>query len=333
MKANADQATKDKIDQAVKQAEQNLAKQEPKKGVGDAPKLDPKDVDKLVKQMQGNDPKDAKEIEKKIEEIMKDPAKRAAVEKMVDDMMKDPKKAEAVKKAVDDMMKNQLEKQAQKLQNGTPEERQQAQKKFEELLKDPRNREFIDKQLEKFKKDLKDDQARKEFDKKLKELEDKLAKKDGDPKKGTIDLTKHDGKNSGEVATEQAPPGSLPDLKNKVKAGELTLQKFKNPVTNEELRKQLGWTPAQMAEFERKYERHLAGLKEKVTAAEKGDLPPPRVVGPSSLDERRPEGISLDPKSGGATNAGGRTTAPPGFADPLRKYNDEISGNARPPMK
>ena len=160
IKNNTDDATaKKNIDDVLKAAEKSIAKKDGKKG--DAPKIDPKEVEKLVKDLQSKDPKDIRAAEKMIEEIMKDPAKLAALEKQLDEMMKDPKQRGKVQKAIQDFMKNEIDKLADQLQNGTPDQQKEASRKIEELLNDPKNRNFMDQQFKEFKKNLKDEQARK----------------------------------------------------------------------------------------------------------------------------------------------------------------------------
>jgi hypothetical protein len=117
-------------------------------------------------------------------------------------------------------------------------------------------------------------------------------------------------------------------LKNRFKAGELTLERFKKNITNEEFRKELGWTDEQIAAYMKKKELQLKALNSQIAAAEKGDLPTSR-TGKSSLNAGGVERIVVDPKESSGASASGKFIAPPGFSDPYRRFTDEMSGNPR----
>jgi collagen type III alpha len=302
------------LDKAVKQMQDNLAKK------GSEPKITPQDLENLAKQMQSQKPQDQQQAREKLEEMLRDPAKQAELQKQIDEMRADPKKREQFQKAVDDITKKQLENIADKLQKGTPAEKQQAEQQLQNLMQN------LDKQQLDRLADLKDDKARQELERKRKELEEKRAKQDGPPK-GDHDPNTQ-AKKGGDTNNEEAKPGSVPDLKNQLKAGELVLEDFKKKIADKDYQKKLDWTPERIAAFRRNYEQRLAALKKQIEAAEKGQLPPPRPVGGSSLDHGA-EKITLDPKSGGPTNAGGKFTAPPGFGDPYRRFTEEVSGSGR----
>ncbi len=210
-------------------------------------------------------------------------------------------------------------------------EAQEAQRKLDDIMGDPAKRDALAKKLDEMidqaKKDGKDNSD------KLKDLRNQLAKKDGkEPGKQTDNTAKHDGKTSAENTEEKAPPGSLADLKNRAKAGELILEQFKNNTSNEELKKRLGWTDAQLKDYQAKLAKRMAALNQQIEAVEKNELPFPREKGPSVLT-KGPERVKLEPKDGGAANAGGKFVAPPGFTESYRRFTDEVSGNQTPGAK
>lgn len=332
-----EQAAKDKLEEKLKDPKTDAtAKKDIEKMLDDhkksqtakkAPsKPDPKEAEDLLKKLNSKDPKDAAEAAKKIDEMLKDPAKREALQKQIDEMMKDPKKAEEAKKNIEDLMKKQIDQVADKMHKGSDEERKKAAEDLEEMLKDPKNREFIEKQLENFKKNM-DEQARKDFEKKLKEMLAKAKEKDKDKEGGKGgDVTLHKGKKPGENSPNEAAPGSLPDLKNKHKAGELLLEDFKK--ANEEAKKKLmeknKWNENDWNDFLKRYEKSLAALKKQIDALENGESIE-RVKGKSGLDNEVFR--SKDGKDGEGINAGGKPKPPPGFEDPYNRFNREISGS------
>ena len=326
-----DQTAKDNLDKAVKQAKDNIAKKG--EGEGDSPKVKPEDVEKLVKDLESNDPKTIEKARKELEEIAKDPKKKADFDKQLGEMLKDPEKRKQIQEAIEQPVKNELKKIADKLKNGTPEEKKQVRQKLEEIMKNPLDGEVLKQNVDEYAKDIKDPQARKELEDLVKEIAKGLqAKKDiesKDPGK-KVDLTKHDPKKSGNQTTDPEKEGPLAELKNKVKAGELVLDEFKKNISNEEFKKNLGWTDEQMAAFRKRYEQQLAALQKQLELAEKGELPLPRIVGPSPIGKEGPERINLDPKESGNPLQGGRTIAPPGFGDPYKRFAEEVSGVRTP---
>jgi hypothetical protein len=248
--AREDPQAKPGIDNALRQAEQNLAKK------GDAHKIDPKDVQKLIKDMQSKDLKDIERAEKKLNEIMNDPAKREDFQNQVGEMLKDPQQSKEVRQALE----------------------------------------------------------------KLKEIAKQNPGKSGD-------VVDHTGKKPADNETTNATPGSVADLKNRFKAGELTLERFKKNITNEEFRKELGWTDEQIAAYMKKKELQLKALNSQIEAAQKDDSPTSR-TGKSSLNGGV-EKIDADPKESSGASASGKFIAPPGFSDPYRRFTDEMSGNQR----
>jgi hypothetical protein len=319
-----EQAKKD-LENAINKAKDSVAKSEsPPKD--EPPSVTKEDIDKIVKGLNGKDPKDAERAKKDLEDILKDPKKRADYDKQVAEMMKDPKRRQELRDAFKQLSKSELAKITEQLKSQKPEEREKAKEKLEQLAKEGLNRDLLKDELEESTKEIEDKQTREDFEKEWKDVMDKLAKRDAQAKKD-IDLKKHDGKKTGNNTDVAEKEGPLAELRNKVKAGELQLERFKRNVTNEQLKKELGWTDKQMAEYLAKKAKQIAELKNQLEMAVKGELPMPR-VGASPLDG--PEKITLEAKDGSNPLQGGKYIAPPGFGDPYRRFTEEASGVAKP---
>ena len=332
-----DETAKKNIDDAIKKAEENIAKKEA--GSGNQ-KLSPEDVQKVAKGLQSDDSKERQAAQDKLQQMLQDPKNRDAVKDQLE-KSKQGLNDETAKKNIDDavkkaeeniaknekMLQGEIEKIADKMKNGSPDEKQQARQKLEEMLKNPLSREPLQNDLKELAKNIKDAEARKEFEKQLKEIEGKLAKNDPKiPGKKGGDIVAEKNDKPGVNSTQEAQPGALADLKNKIRAGELLLEKFEKKMTDEEFQKQLGWTPEQIAAFQKKYQQQLAALKKQLELSEKGELPQPRSVGSTSLNSGQPTKIEADPREVGKTAGGTKYIAPPGFGDPYKRFTEETSG-------
>ena len=331
-KGLGDDQAKAKIDEAIQNAERNLAK---KDGKGGEPKK--ADLDQIAKDLNSKEADKEKAAQQQLRDALKDPKTRAKVEKDFNDIKDkrtDPNEqkrlADALNKAKDDIAKlekpldpKEIEQLVKDLKGKDPKAAEDAKKKLDEMLDDPDMREKLAKVIDELMKNVKGDTAKKELDDQLKEVKDKLTKlQDGVTKSGAVRIP--DGKTNADNTKEPAKEGSVADLKNKVRAGELLLEEFKRNVTNEEFRKRLGWTEKQLAEFHEKYEQQLAKLKEHLEAAEKGVLPKPREKGRSPLDDAGR--VTIDPRDGSNPLQGGKYIAPPGFGDPYKRFTEEVSG-------
>ena len=88
-------------------------------------------------------------------------------------------------------------------------------------------------------------------------------------------------------------------------------------------------TPEQLAEFQKKYEEYLSRLRKDLGQMQKEVIN--RGSGNTILNktttEKAEERKTDDPLRGG------RYTAPPGFADPYKKFTEDITGVKTPPKK
>jgi len=309
---------------------------------------------KAAKDLQSKDPAKQQAAREELEKMLNDPAKEQLARKALDDAKKDTdaagkqaindatkkiddkiageQKKDAERKVAEEKVKEEVNKLAEKLDKGMEGDKQQARDQLKQMLRKNDERPVVEKELDEFLKDIKDGQAREQFAKEIQKLNDELAKTDSDGQGNKVDLTKTEGKKSGDTPDRESAPGTLPDLKNRLKAGELVLDEFKKNMNKDEFRQKLDWTPEQMADFERRMAKQLEAMRKQVDLAEKGDLPVPRLTGPSILDKAGPERVNLDAKDSGPTNAGGKFIAPPGFGDPYGRFTDEVSGK-RPAKK
>ncbi len=344
-----DQAKKDEFDKAMQQIDKAVDKQRQDQQAADQ-KAQRQTAEQIANGLSSGDPAKEQAAQQKLEDALKDPKNSEAVKKELDKVKKnaDP----AAKKKIDDAVhqaeekiakggdqagpkkekdgpaqpnKDDLRKLAEDLNSKDAGRQKTAQDKLEEMLKDQQSRQAIKDELAKIGKE--NPPAKPAIDDALRKAEENLAKKDADktPGKSGNVVDNHDGKKPADNAAENPPPGSLPDLKNKFKAGELTLKQFEKNITKEEFRKQLGWTNEQIAAYMTKKEQQLKALNSQIVAVEKGDAPQAR-VGKTSLNDP-PERIVVDPKETSGTNAGGKFTAPPGLSDPYRRFTEEGSGN------
>jgi collagen type III alpha len=339
-----DETARKNIDEAMKRAEENLAKGGPLKA---------DDIAKMAKKLQSGTPQERQRAQRDLEKLLNDPETRDQVEKQLEQIKNGTQDARA-KKALEDAIKEardavakqepkkegvpkvdpkEIAKLADKMLNGTPEQKRQSQGQIEDLMQNPKTGEAVAKELQEFRKSLKNDQARKDFDKKMEEIFKSLAKKDTEPTGEPTGKLTDNGKRPASENSKPDQPGALADLKNKAKAGELLLEKFEKNLTNEEFRKQLGWTDEQIAAFRKKYEQQLAKLKKEIDLSERGELPDPRQKGPSSLDRAGPERADPGGNDLGNPSQSGRFIAPPGFGDSYKRFTEEASGVRTPPPK
>ena len=307
------------LDDAAKQAgdvAKELAKKDPKSAAGgvankDAPKPDPKELKDLAKQMAGNDDKAKEEAKKKMEDMLKDPKTAEEAKKMLDDMAKNDKNTPAEKKALEDAAKkagemakkdgpktDDLKDLAKEFEKLDPEAKEKMKKDFEDAMKDPKKREEM--------KQKADEMAKNATPEQKKQFDDMMRQMPG-----------------GEELYESKPDPA--DPRNKLKAAELMLDKFKKNVTNDEFGKNLKWTEEQKAKWIKDQEATIEALRRQ---SEKGDW---RVgSGGRSPVSGGPAPIKLDPKAGPDALRGGTFAPPAGYVDPYKKFT---GGGASVPKK
>ena len=293
---------KQALENAMKQAEQ-IAKE-----MGDKPqpKLDPKDLKDMAQKMAGKDEKAKQEATEKMKDLMKDPKAREQAMKMMEEMAKNakntPEETEALKEAMkqaSEMAKNQppkdidpkdLAEMAKEFEKMDPKAKEELKKKFDEMMKDEKFREEMKKQAEQMAKQPRSPEEQRQLNEMLKQLGG------GFPEiKGTPDPA---------------------DPRNRLKAAELLLDKFKKNMTNEEFGQQLKWTDEQKAQWIKDQEATIAALRKEVQKADwRGggrDVRSPVNTGPNS--------VKLDPKEAGNERRGTATPPPSGYADPYKKF-------------
>jgi hypothetical protein len=335
-----DDQAKAKIDEAIRNAENNLAKKDGKPG---EPKKE--DLEQIARDLNSKDANKEKAAEGKLLEALKDPKTRQQVEKQFNDIKdkladagEKQKLTDALNKAKDDIAKlekpldpKEIEKLIQDLKSGDKKAAEAAQKKLDEMLDDPILREKLAKAIEELMKNIKDGTAKKELDDPLKDLKERVTKA-GKAPDATGTVKTFDGKTTGDNTKEPAKETAA-DLKKKIKSGDLLLEQFRKNITNEEFRKQLGWTDEQIREFMKKYEQQLAQLKKQLAYEETGEiLPRATGSGPSKIETVGT--VKRDPTGGDDPIRSGRGIAPPGFGDAYEKFTTDVSGvekKATPP--
>jgi hypothetical protein len=289
-----------------------------------------------------------------------DPAKRAAAEKKLDDLQKQVN-AQQPKKDLNPDEKQQLKDLAKDMAANNPAKQQGAEKKFSdtELGKDLAK--GLQYQMQKTADAMKHgdpkaaSKAQQDLMRDALELQKQMDDlKSGDPLKAEeamknlkdlaekMKIRNPRGDGDTTEAVGRGGPGNTTDpsgtpLKGNEDFGklpsELQLEKFQKNKDNKDLLKQLGYTPED-------YERFLKGFEEVVKQekqqrdeqAKRGpnpEPPGPRVnVGEATSKlEHRGDGSKGDPQSAGAG------TAPPGYAEAMKKFNNKKTDKARPDDK
>jgi hypothetical protein len=141
----------------------------------------------------------------------------------------------------------------------------------------------------------------------------------GEPKKGKDDP--FGGKRDGQA---QGVPSANPeeaDLKNRLKAGELQLERFKRD--RDSVQKIKGWGDKEYEEFLRDMEESLKRQRAELEKKGPGD----NARTGNSVLNTQPEKITPMPSTLKADPLqGGRYTPPPGFADPYEQFTKELAG-------
>jgi collagen type III alpha len=274
-------------------------------GKQETPKLNPDDVKDLAKKLASDDPKAKEEAQKKMQEMMKDPKAKEEARKMLEEMAKNmknsPEDQKAIEDAIKEMAKNQPPKMdpkdladlAKEFDKMDPKAKEELKKKFEEEMKDPKKREELKKMAEEMAKNSTPEQ-KKQFNDMLKQLGGPDYIDDGKP--------------------DPADP------RNKLKAAELILEKFKN----DKIGPKLDWTDEQIAKWVKDQEAVIEALRNQV---QKGDWGPDRNRNtPTRGGIVKPDLVGKDGKDG---NVGGKYAPPAGYVDPYKK----LLGGAAEPKK
>ncbi len=302
---------KDNLEKAAQKADEmakaNGQKPNPKEGPkGAGQKPDPKDLKDMADKLAGKDEAAKKDAENKLKEMMNDPAKAEAAKEQMKEMAKDAKPGDD-KKAIEEMLK-----QATEMAKNPPKPEPGDKEKLKDLVNelkntDPKKR---DEAKEKLKEAMKDPKVREQMDK----LKEQLANGPQDPaqQKAFNDLMNEvAGRNTEDTGTPDPA-----DPKNRLKAAELLLENFKKP----EVKEKLNWTAAEQAEWLKKQEATIANLKKQVA---QGDWNPNRNVRPKN--DKGPAAVKLEPKDGADALRGSRYAPPAGYADPYKKFTEDVS--------
>jgi hypothetical protein len=287
------------MEDAAKQAEQ-MAKD---MGKQETPKLNPDELKDLAQKLAGDDPKAKEEAQKKMQEMMKDPKAKEEARKMLEEMAKNMKNTPEDQKALEDAMKemaknqppntdsNDLADLAKEFDKMDPKAKEELKKKFEEEMKDPKKREELKKKAEEMAKNSTPEQ-KKQLNEMLKQLGGPDYIDDGKP--------------------DPADP------RNKLKAAELVLDKFKRDGIGEKL----NWTDEQVAKWIKDQEAVINALRNQV---QKGDWGPDRTKRPAvGSGIVKPD---LGAKDGNDGLRGGKYAPPSGYVDPYKKL---LGGSAEP---
>lgn len=326
---NAQAAAEKKVEDIANKAAAEQQKNDPTQKAG-KPKLDPKDLEKAVKDANSGNPMDRKNAEeqlnklspedrKKAEEIAKgldskDPKEQAAAKQQLEEMKKDAeaqakknpdaKKPELTPKDIDD-----LKAKSQDLNSPDQQKRVAAERAFDEKIgKEER---------EKLQQKLEDAAGAPEAKAELaKERLEQLAKKgrgselpQGDPNPN--------------------PPGPAPDPKleaakedvqNRLKTAELQLELFEKNRYDKAIQDAKGWTQKEVDDLINGKRKEVDDLKVQLQDLEQGKQP----SGPATTNAG--EARKLDSRNGseGPTGRGGEAKTPPGYNKAQDAFNKGI---------
>lgn len=284
------------LEEAMKKAEQ----------ANNAEKPDPEKLKDIADKLKGMDPKAQEDAKKDLAEMLKDPKKREEVKKALKEMAKDSPMNE--KNNLDDALK-QAEEMAKQgpppidpkdladlmkdlAKEADPQKREQAKQKLEEQLKDPQNREKLEKAMEEMRKNDPEGKFKKWFD----DFRRQVA-------------------GSEKVDPWKSDPA---DPRNKLKAAELLLEKFKRNITNEEFVRNLGWTKEDQEKFILDQEKKITDLRNLIDA-----------MGPNIIDRTGTSGLNtgpskvvIDPKEVTDPLRGSRYTPPGSYGDTFKRLTN-----------
>lgn len=296
--------------EAGKKADQ-LAAKDPMPKEKEGQKLDPKALEDAAKKLASSDEKTKQEAKDQLKEMIKDPKAAKEAEKQLKEMAQNAKSPEE-KKALDDAAKqagemakkdgpktDNLKDLAKEFEKLDPEAKEKIKKDFEDAMKDPKKRE------------------------ELKQKADELAKNATPEQKKQFDDMMRQMPGSDQLYESKPDPA---DPRNKLKAAELVLDKFKKNITDKEFAERLKWTEEQKAKWIKDQEITIEALRKQ---AEKGDWRADR-SGQAPVSGG-PAGIKLNQKDGNDPLRGGRFAPPAGYLDPYKKFTG--GGGAAEPKK
>jgi hypothetical protein len=322
---NDKRATAEKeLNDLKNKADQMAKNNPPKKDGAGGKKVDPKEVDKALDDIAGDDP-----------------AKREQAKKDLDDMLGKGTGDQAEKFA--DMAKSEDQaKQAQgrKGRDDILDKAEQMAKKNEQ----PKGKELSKEDVEKLAKNLEDLASKDEA--KRKAAEQELDKQIGEPARKKLQEAAKDPKKAEELKKELEemakkggaevdddgkinPKGGDPtvpvreamkeDARNRAKSAELQLEHFEKNRFNKEVHDAVGMSQKDYDDFLNRFEKEVAKLKKEADDLEKID-PNAKPAVTQNIGQGSGK-VDSKGKESGPGSAAGPTVAAPGYADALREFN------------
>lgn len=314
------------IEDMQKKAEQ-MAKNggEPKKDNATAAgkKVDPREVEKALDDLNSDDAKKRAEAKQKLDDMLGKGAGDKAEQINKDAKSGDFEKEAKARRERDDLMKKaeQMARKGENPQKGKPlskEEIDQLAKKLDDLnspdeAKRKAAEQEIDKQIgeqprKKMQEAMKDPKKMEE----LKKQAEEMAKQG----RGSVD---DDGKihPGGGDPTVPVREAMKEDARNRAKSAELQLEQFEKNKDNKELLKELDMTPDQYENFLKRFREETARLKKEADDLAKADA---TEAGPPTANIS--DGKKIDSRGGpsGSGSVGGPALAAPGYADALKQF-------------
>ena len=338
-------------------AQKDPANKEPKGGAGGGQKNDTKDtaadqkkdaddVARAMKDLNDPDPKTREAAKQKLDEKLGKGAGDRAEEINKGLNSKDEKEQAAARRKLDEMKKQA----AETAKNGTDPKGTNGND-----AKQPKSKELTRDEVEDLKNkldDLKSPDADKRkaaeeaFDKKFgeenrKKLQDGMKDQPGDAmqqseeaQRKLDEIAKNPGAGGYDADGNRTPTGagrSNPEIndamkddpKNRAKSAELQLEQFEKNRFNKDLQERLGMSQDDYDRFLGDFRKEVDRLKQDATEPEKADVPPPTTtptnVGSGGKVEARPNATT------GPAGATGAAFAAPGFADALKKFQEDAA--------
>lgn len=327
---NARAAAEKKIEDVAKKAAAEQEKKEPG-GQAAQPRLDPKDLEKAIKDANSATPEDRKRAEeqlaklgpedrKRAEEIAKglnskDPKEQADAQKRLDDLKRDaegqakkepdPKQPKLDPKDVDD-----LKNKAGDLTSPDKQKREAAEKAFDDKLGKA--------EREKLQKELEDAPGAPEAKEQLaRDKIDELAKgRGGTRPPGNADPTAPPGSESERVDLEAAKE----DARNRLKSAELQLDQFEKNRYNKAIQEAKGWSQKEVDDLIDGKRSEVEALKAQLADLEQGRRP----AGPATNNASEARKLDLTKGPEGPAGRGGAEKAPPGYNDAQKRFNQGV---------
>ncbi|MGL6074285.1 MAG: hypothetical protein ACRC8S_09000 [Fimbriiglobus sp.] len=350
-KRDAAQKELEKLTKDAKaQADKDLAgKPEPKPGDKPSPEEQAKmekEFQDAVKDLQSGEKNKQQAARDKLDKMMgkenREAAEKKAEELKNDLNSNDPAKRDAAQKELEKLAK-EAKAQADKNQAGnkpepnpqkpTPEQMEALKKKAEDLNSpDPAKREAAEKAVD----DAIGEKSRQELQQDMKDLQSGDPKKAEEAKKRMQDKmnqAKGPRKNPGPGAPQETPGEKLTDdPKNRLKTAELQLKQFEKAKANEELQKELGYTPEQYERFLKGYRDMVNRLKDEVAQTPAN---PQNTAGPTTIrvGEGGAKAIDKAANATAGTSGSGTGTAPPGYSEAQKKFAEEAAKLRKPETK